>query len=364
MALNFNNKKRSLLFLVTGTTLFLTFTGARVQNQSVLAQTAKKYPLPLNDPAAILAPNLVNIPPIIPPAQNRTLNVPSSQPSNNVEIGYDVRTRSTKVGARIQILPQNQSSTNFSPAYRGGDTNVNLEPRVSGSISPNTVQPHTVIGSDDRVLITNTTAYPWRTITKLFMTFPSGKKFVCSGTLIAAKYVLTAGHCIHNSSEGGWANKVEVVPGLSGTYKPYGSAFAAYMRSYTAWTSSQNPNYDFALITLNKNIGNTTGWLGYAYYPSINGITANLAGYPGDRNSGLGLYYHYGPVMSSTSQRLFYSIDTAGGQSGSGVYRRINSDRYVFAVHTNGSGGTLYNSGARIDSQKFNDIKRWIASGT
>ncbi len=77
------------------------------------------------------------------------------------------------------------------------------------------------------------------------------------------------------------------------------------------------------------------------------------------------LYYHYGPIASSTSYRLSYQIDTSGGQSGSGIYYKDNaSKRYVFGVHTNGtSSPTGYNSGTRLDSKKFNDLKSWIASG-
>ena len=218
-----------------------------------------------------------------------------------------------------------------------------------------------VIGADNRTRITNTTAYPWRTMTKLYMTFPNNSRFICSGALINAKYVLTAGHCVYSHTNGGWARSIEVIPGLRGTYKPYGSAFTSYMRSYVGWTRDRDSNYDFALMTLDRNIGNSTGWLGYATYPTVNGITDNLAGYPGDRDQGLSLFYHFGQILSSTSFRLSYTIDTAGGQSGSNIYRIVNGQRYVFAVHTNG--GTASNSGTRITSQRFDDLRAWIASG-
>jgi V8-like Glu-specific endopeptidase len=195
------------------------------------------------------------------------------------------------------------------------------------------------------------------------VTFPKGKGG-CTGTIVAAKYVLTAGHCVYNKAYGGWAKKIEVIPGLSGTYKPYGSAFSTKVRSYTGWTSSQKSDYDIALITLDRSIGSKTGWLGYAYYPSINGVTGNITGYPGDKDNGLYPYYHSGPIARSTSYRLSYQIDTSGGQSGSGIYRIVSDNRYVFGVHTNGtSSPTGYNSGTRLDSKKFNDIKSWIASG-
>src|SRR6185436_18315263 len=119
---------------------------------------------------------------------------------------------------------------------------------------------------------------------------------ICSGAMIGNKYTLTAGHCVFSHDEGGWARSIEVIPGLDGTYKPYGSAFAVRLRSYQGWTQSQDSNYDFGLITLNNTIGNSTGWFGYASYGTVDGLTGNLGGYPGDRDSGLRLYYHFGTV--------------------------------------------------------------------
>jgi V8-like Glu-specific endopeptidase len=223
------------------------------------------------------------------------------------------------------------------------------------------LDPYSVIGADDRVRISPTTSFPWRAMTKLRMTFPNGLQYVCSGALVAAKYTLTAGHCVYSHNDGGWARTIEVIPGLDGTYKPYGSAYASYMRTYQGWTQNRDSNYDFALITLDRTIGNSTGWFGYASYSTVNGVTANLGGYPGDRDSGLRLYYHYGAINSSTADRVYYTIDTAGGQSGSGVYRIVNGSRYIFAVHT--TGYTTYNGGTRITNQRFYDLQSWIASG-
>jgi glutamyl endopeptidase len=220
---------------------------------------------------------------------------------------------------------------------------------------------NSVIGDDNRTRISPTTSFPWRAMTKLRMTFPSGRQFICSGAMVAAKYTLTAGHCVFSHDEGGWATSIEVIPGLDGTYKPYGSAYATRMRSYQGWTQNRDANHDFALLTLDRTIGNSTGWFGYANYSSVDGLTANLGGYPGDRDSGLRLYYHSNPVVSSTSHRVSYTTDTAGGQSGSGVYRINNGSRYIFAVHTNG--GTTSNSGTRITSSRFSDLQTWISSG-
>ncbi|HEY9638770.1 MAG TPA: trypsin-like serine protease [Coleofasciculaceae cyanobacterium] len=349
------NKKQWALTLLAGTSYILSLSG------TILAQTPQvpSAPLSANDPAAKLDPALVDVPaqplPANTSAQTRTnSNAPVSA------VSYDLKTGKAQVIAPSAVATSSTSSTVSDPSP-GLSPNIKTEPPTGVQAPIGGVKPNSIIGADNRVKITNTTDSPWRTITKLYMTYPNGKTYVCSGTLIAAKYVLTAGHCLHDKAQGGWAKKVEVIPGLKGTYKPYGSAYATKFRSYTNWTSSRDSNYDIALITLDRSIGSTTGWLGYTTYSTVNGLTGHIAGYPAEKDSGLYLYYHSGLIASSNSYRLYYPIDTSGGQSGSSIYRINNSKRYVFGVHTTGS--TSSNGGTRLDSKKFNDIKSWIGSG-
>jgi V8-like Glu-specific endopeptidase len=354
------NKKRWILPLSAGALCVLSLSSVtQALAQSLIPQTPTGA-LPANNPAAQLDPSLVNVPSMPEPKPSSATST-LSQESLDIEEGFDIQTGKIKVGSDVSQRSSTPSGTTLSEPNFGARTVIEAEPRKTPSI-PGSISPQSVIGDDNRVQINNTSTYPWRTMTKLFVTFPNGQRTGCSGAIIASKYVLTAAHCIHDSSRGGWASRVEVVPGLNGTYKPYGSAYATYLRSYKGWTEDRNSNYDFALITLDRNIGNTTGWLGYGYYSSINGVTGNIGGYPGDKG-GLSLYYHYGPISRSTSQRVSYQIDTAPGQSGSGVYRIRDQKRYVFAVHTNGAGSGSYNSGTRINSDKFDDLKRWIATG-
>jgi V8-like Glu-specific endopeptidase len=232
-------------------------------------------------------------------------------------------------------------------------------PRLSGQ------QARTVIGRDNRKVVNDTTLQPVRAITKIYMTFPNGKTYSCSGAMIAAKYVLTAGHCVHSKNDGGWATRVEVIPGMNDSYKPYGSAFATNLRSYSGWQNNQDNNADMALITLDREIGNTTGWFNYASLTTVNRVSATIAGYPADLSNGMKLYTHSDRIRSSTATRLAYPIDTAPGQSGSPIYQRpANSSPTVFGVHTSGTANGKTNSGVRIDSAKFQDLQTWIGSGT
>ncbi len=225
--------------------------------------------------------------------------------------------------------------------------------------------PETVHGNDDRVQVNNTTQFPWSTVGRLAITFPSGASGHCSGAMIGAYHFLTAGHCVHDAGEGGWASQLLVSAAQDGTEKFYGTADWQYVRSYTGWTQDQSPDHDWALITLDRRLGNFTGWLGREWRGDLsdyNGMTVNTAGFPGDLG-GTDMYFATGPTDHATEYRVYYSghsgMDTAGGQSGSSVWRYDGSSRYVNAIHA--YGGSTLNSGTRINEDKFDRIGTWIA---
>lgn len=195
-----NNKKQWVLSWITGASIVLSLVGVtHAQNQPDSSKLLSG-PLPQNDPRAKLDPSLLNTPAMPMPVEGSSSNIVSSQSSPR-EVGYDVRTGSRQLGPirALNLVP----SKNFSLSNLGGNANIKPEPRGSTPPSDNQIQPSSVIGTDDRILITSTTAYPWRTMTKLYMTYPNGRRFVCSGALISAKYVLTAGHCVYDASQGG-----------------------------------------------------------------------------------------------------------------------------------------------------------------
>lgn len=217
--------------------------------------------------------------------------------------------------------------------------------------------PFSVIGSDSRVRVTNVTAYPWRAVVKLWMKFGSDW-YMGSGALIAPNWVLTAGHCTYDDDV--WASSIEVIPGLYGSYKPYGSTWGAQMYVPALWVSDRLYAYDIALIRIKKSLGNYTGWFGYAYYSNIYGSTGNLSGYPGDLEDGYVQYFAFGKVKKSPDPGVLqYQIDCYSGQSGSSVYAYYSTSkaRISFAVHSHHNSAETLNFGTFIDSGKFNWIK-------
>lgn len=134
-------------------------------------------------------------------------------------------------------------------------------PPYQGLLPPGVV-PKSVFPPDNRMRISPTTPYPWRTICTLVLTFPDGSVGGCSGAIIDGYHVLTAGHCVYSHDHGGWATSVRVVPGLDGDKMPYNYAWATRLRSYAGWTEDGDHRHDWALITLDRNVGDYIGWMG------------------------------------------------------------------------------------------------------
>ncbi len=222
-----------------------------------------------------------------------------------------------------------------------------------------------VIGTDDRVRIQATNVYPWRAHASLLVTAADNSQWIGTGWFIGPHTLVTAGHVVHIKNSGvpgrdGWARRITVMAGRNAASLPYGSVTSTSFRSVFGWTSSGDENYDYGAIILPTDLGLTTGWFGFGVWSDadLGGVMANISGYPGDKPSGT-QWYHARRVTSVNPRKVFYDVDTAGGQSGSTVYRIINGSRYGVAVHA--YGGATSNSGTRIVTPVFNNMVAWKA---
>jgi V8-like Glu-specific endopeptidase len=222
--------------------------------------------------------------------------------------------------------------------------------------------------------------YPYTAIVELQATFPDGKSYVGSGAMVDSFHVLTAGHVVYSSRDGGFARQIEAIPELNGHAEPFGVAYATYERTFNAFINYDRAHpgrtgigdQDIGLITLNRNIGYQTSWLTYGYDNNnadfAPGAILNTVGYPaGGGYNGRQLERSYGPIagLSSDGSAIEYrqsSIATYGGQSGSPVYRYIaaTNSRVIYAVHVAGSGtANSLNFGTRITQSIFNTLQQW-----
>lgn len=233
------------------------------------------------------------------------------------------------------------------------------------SFGPPPPRAETVHGPDDRVQITNTTVYPWRAHASLLITAADNSQWIGTGWFIGPHTLMTAGHVVFIKNSGvpgrdGWVRSIRVMPGRNGAALPFGSVTSGSFRSVTGWTTSGDENYDYGAIIIPTNLGNTVGWFGFGVWPDADLLasTGNISGYPGDKPAGT-QWYDARRIASVNSRKVYYDIDTAGGQSGSAVYRIINGARYGIAVHAYGGAST--NSGTRIVTPVYNNMVAWKA---
>lgn len=243
----------------------------------------------------------------------------------------------------------------------------------SVSKSKSSALTESVIGPDQRVRIRHTTQWPWTVQGKVTMIFPSGGRYIGSGTLINKHHVLTAGHVIYSHDDGGWATSVSFAPGQDDRSQPFGVSMATRLLSVKGWTEQRNPDYDMGMIILNQDIGDQTGYFGIITGPEsvFQNYRVNVTGYPGDkpddRPTGREMHTMSDAIKRVGAEEFGYFIDTFGGQSGSGVWSHWEPHEgyHCAGIHVRGTGGWRDpndNDATRLTKPKFDRIVEWLST--
>jgi V8-like Glu-specific endopeptidase len=228
-----------------------------------------------------------------------------------------------------------------------------------------------IIGADERKRIRDTELSPFRMICALRINAPWGE-FVGTGWFAGPRTLITAGHCVFDSQQmGGWAESIEVIPGRDGDEAPaFGTFTSKKFSSVDTWLDSRDPDFDIGAIHLEEPVGEKTGWFGIGALTDdeLTESNVNISGYPAVPGGGEQQWHARNRVRAVTPRRLFYDVDTSGGQSGAPVFRyeMEGSEPTVIGIHAYGVGGTPgainleVNSAPRIIPEVAERIIAWI----
>jgi glutamyl endopeptidase len=270
---------------------------------------------------------------------------------------------------KVEALRNSAARSAMSPSYEGtgplaaptADT-ASEYARLS-SYRGISMGGRSVIGADGRIRVTATTSTPWRKIALITFNTPQGGS-ICTGWFVNQNTVITAGHCVHRGFGGqsGFYNYLSyrVYPARNGSSRPFPTCTARDLFTNTTWAFNGTANYDYGAVKLNCSVGLQTGWFGYwSQSSSLVGTSAIVAGYPGDKVFGT-MWMMAGSIGRETARRVFYRMDTYGGQSGSPVFRnRAGCGWCSMAIHAYGaSGSPLMNGGTRITPNVVNFINQ------
>lgn len=275
-------------------------------------------------------------------ANDGVLPEPAVISGNLIDNGY-VGTGSTASLLTLGVDTRATSSAELQSIARLAPALPNVEANTA---------PRAVLGLDTRVQL-QPAVYPYRAITLIKI----GSAARCTGWMVGADTVITAGHCVHRGSTGSWYNLSDYIiyPGHDGTNALYGSCTAKRLYTTEGWALSSKTEYDYGAIKLNCQVGQATGWLGFAASATTKNLPAIINGYPGDKP--LGQWGGFDSIKKEDSNWVYYKNDTYSGMSGAPVWYDAGKRVLAFAVHTYRAPN--FNRGARINGEVFKNIKTW-----
>ena len=252
------------------------------------------------------------------------------------------------------LITNNESKEIYYEGAEPGDKTSGYSNPFIPDQKPDKEPKKSIIGTDDRFRVDNTTSFPYSAIASLRTVWPNGVVTVGTAWMYGPNVAMTAGHCIYANDLGGWPTEIIIYPGRNGSSMPFGEAKAVKIHVPENFTKNHNMNFDWGLIELDKNIGNETGYFGASWQlDSLNNTDVTISGYPGEKSKQM--WQMSGSIFDMNEYKIHYTIDTTGGQSGSPVY--LEDDYLSVAIHTNGAYDKISNKGTRITKGIFDFIE-------
>ncbi len=285
-----------------------------------------------------------------------------------------------KTAAGENETPPLPASKKFDGSESAASPSFSKSPALA---SEDTARPNAA-GTDERTAVTATQNYPWNTVAYLQVAYPGGANYRCTATIISPYTVLTAGHCVHNRTRGGYITSARVYPGQSQpslgsnqAIRPYGvKSDVSSVQTTQEWTQiSGNDTYpttdyrhDFAAIEFTTPFTHTSTFMPVLYGSVTTPVTA--AGYPAvvQGGSNFGLYADTDAETSRSastkkSHVREFAVDASGGNSGGPFIYTNPTTGQSYLVGSLSYGDELDDraGGPWYDSWNYELLNSWVS---
>jgi len=196
-----------------------------------------------------------------------------------------------------------------------------------------------IFGRDDRISM-QSHDYPWSTIGRVEIDRGDGDVQICTGTLIWKNLIITNAHCVLEDEDKGTVKpesikfKLNVVDDI-----PLSEAGVKEI-----FTGTQSPHKerakDWAILKLDKPLGNKYGWMEFAFFDSIDEPIRpfNMVGYSLDfpaENPAYTAGVHQGcRIRGEKNGYLLHDCDMTQGASGGPIFfLRDNGEAVIVAIN-------------------------------
>lgn len=211
-------------------------------------------------------------------------------------------------------------------------------------------EPNTIFGTDNRQVVTNTSAKGANAVCNLTLTFKNpktGKNVTKYGTgFMYSRYNMgTAGHCIWDPSLDTYVSTMKIMPGDNANGGIVGAKTVSYSKSnfhvpeeYVN-NGKENPNFDYGVVVLSEPFPSPVGYFGLDHEFTDEQYETeylNLSGY--DYKSRTQYKERSNKkVVNVNPIDVQMKFDTLPGMSGSPIY---TDDRYVVGLYNYGATGS------------------------
>lgn len=249
-----------------------------------------------------------------------------------------------------------------------------------------------IYGEDDRTYVSNPKKWPYYATGKMLIRYDNvynqikqsydSLYYIGTGFMEGPNILVTAGHCVYDDVTSGndkyennvydprFPDSIIFYPGLNGdgdTNSLSSNALVVNIsKEYYQSTTFEN---DWAVVELDSNIGNITGYYGKIsnWYEKNHEITT--FGYPGDK--GGQMWKSVATVTDLTNDGIYkLTNDLKGGQSGSGLHVSLPNGGYVCGIGTfysyyvddNKNYVTINTGGTQINTFMFHYMNSFVTN--